>query len=662
MPFWKIERLFAYLVVVAVILLGIPEILPESVRYQATPYPYPLPSPTFVPTATADPRPQNLPDHCAATGYSYWLQFTQPEYHSSPYRYDELPSPDGRYRLVALEDGVFLQETGTDTAPVRLSEYVSPVFYQYQWAPASNRLAYLHGADTNQYAVTVFDVSQGLEAITEVTFPVPMRSYYDFKGWSNTGDYLILSAEDVGRAIWSVDQQRIVYQTSVNVDERIWGGGHTWSQDDSRVAYIWEDERYNRFISMVSIDNGQEIIFPLRDLGPLHYQSIRSVRWSPDNRRVALYYRDGSGIDTVTLYDLDHSQYRLNIQYAPETPVASWSADGQTVLYWETLGGDTYRLSEWNPVDDRHTVLLKATQPPFFDQEGSPLLFATAQSRMATFTEHPDGTVSIVVMNADGSDVTPLLENVAAAGYPDWSPTGETVAAAWAVEEDGRREVRVSWMQRSGLGYTEMDGDFIDARNFLWSPDGRVLTFVGVGESGFSVEWVEVETGEVQVLLTGLSEVVFPAFDERTGDYSVRWQKADGQQGFAAFDRDGSPLYQIAFHDPADTPIGDFSDPFWSPDGQHVALKSRTGNQERLLLMAADGSDLRLVRSGESGLGDPVWSPDGSLLAFSHSVGRGPIWLSIVDTEGDARWSISTESLYGGRWPSYTTLEWLRCG
>lgn len=661
-PFWKIERLFAYLVMVAVIILGIPEILPESVRYRPTPYP--SPRPTLVLTATPDPRPQNLPNHCAFTAYTYRLQFTQPEYNSSPYRYDELPAPDGRYRLVALEDGVFLQTVGTDAAPVRLSEYVSPVFYQYHWAPASNRLAYLHGADTvtNQPAVTVFDLAQGPEAINEVSFPVPMESYYDFRGWSNSGAYLVLRTGGEGLVIWSVERQQVVYETSVRIDNYVWGGGFTWSPDDSHLATIWGDDRYNSFVSLVSPADGQEVIFPLRDLGTLDYRSIQALRWSPDSDQVALYYRDASGYDSVVVYGIDGGQVRQELVYTPETPVAFWSANGQNLLYWETLREGYYHLTEWDPVAGTYEIILKTTQPPFFDREGPPLLFASAGSRMAIFQEHTGGAASISVMNADGSDAVPFLENVAAAGYPDWSPTGETVAAAWAVEEDGRREVRVSWMHRSGLGYTEMDGDYIDARNFLWSPDGRVLTFVGVGESGFSLEWAEVETGKVRALLTGLSDVVYPAFDERTGAYSVRWQKADGQQGFAAFDRDGSPLYHIAFYDPDGTPISDFRDPFWSPDGQHVALKSRTGNQERLLVMAADGSDLRLVQSGLSGLGDPIWSPDGSLLAFSYAVGRGTIRLSIVDTSGEVRWSISTESLYGGQWPGYSALEWLRCG
>jgi dipeptidyl aminopeptidase/acylaminoacyl peptidase len=216
-------------------------------------------------------------------------------------------------------------------------------------------------------------------------------------------------------------------------------------------------------------------------------------------------------------------------------------------------------------------------------------------------------------------------------------------------------------MNRSGWGYGELDGDFIDARNFLWSPDGRVLTFVGVHESGFSLEWVEVETGSPKVLMTGLSEVVYPEFDEATGAYSVRWRRADGQQGYATFDRDGNPLDHIAFDDPDDVPVGNFSEPFWAPDGQHVALKGRAGGSERLLLMAADGSDLRLVRTGLSGLGDPVWSPDGSLLAFSQASNWSPLELHIVDTNGNDRWSISTEALYGGQWPPYSALEWLRC-
>lgn len=664
LSFWKIERLFAYVLTLLAAVILVLLLLPDSNTPLPPPSPiYPTPPP--YPTATADPRPSNLPDHCWATGDTYQLQFVQPENEPFHHPDDQLWSPDRRYLVESRLDGVFVQNPNSDGSTIRLSDHEAYVLHHYHWSPNSNRLAYLYASETDfgQTFIDIFDFSAGLDDdMLVLTSELPMSSHAYFLGWSNRGNHLAFRTERFGLGIWSVAQQQMVYESSVRLDNYAWGGSHVWSPDDSRMAYVWQDEYSNRFLTILSMDDWQETVFLLVDLDPNQYHSIQSVRWSPDGSQVALYSRDGSGIDRVYLNRVDGEQIRLDIFNGPEIPVAHFSADGQTILYWQTLQGENYLLSEWNPVDDTHRVLLKASQPPFFDQEGPPLLVASAQSRMALFTEHPDGTASISVEDANGDHVTPFLERVIAAGHPNWSPIGETVAAAWAAEEDGRREVRVSWMNSGGWGYTEVDGDFIDVRDFLWSPDGKILTYIGAHEAGYSLEWADVQIGETKVLMTGLAEVVNRTFDLKTGVYSMRWQTVDGELAYAYFSRDGDLLYSVTFADSDETPIGDFGDLFWADDGLHVALKGRGFGGERLLLMDPDGSDTHLIRSGLGGLGDPLWSPDGALLAFSQSDRRwGPIEVHIVDTEGNDRWSFSTDALYQGQWPPFTSLAWVPC-
>lgn len=654
MPFWKIERAFAYMLVVAAFMLGIPEILPDSMRYLS-------------PTAIVETRPDNLPDHCDATGNTYQLQFVQQEVNPNRYHYDERWSPDGRYLLIALEEGVYILAPGTDEAPVWLSEYQPDVLYQYHWAPGSNRLAYVLVSDVEPGlgTIIVFDVAQGLDAITEVTLSIPMHSFHGFLGWSNTGAYLVTRTGNGHVAIWSVEQQRMVYDAFREEPDLLRGRlGYAWSPDDSHLAYVWhnwENDRYNWFISLVSIHDSTVIDFSLNDLGTMHPRGIESLRWSPDSTAVALFFQDRSAYGSLFVAQVDGGHARLIVYGPPASQMAFWSTDGQSLLFWKHLTEDAYHMAAWNPSESTYRIVMQSIQMPSLAQKGEPLVVITARSRMAVVNENPDGTTSIAVMNADGSNLTPFLENVISAGSPNWSPTGETVAAAWAVEEDDRREVRVSWMDHSGAVSHELDDDFIDARDFHWSPDGRVLIFVGVHEDGFSLEWLAVETGIHRVLLDELVRVEKLAHDAETGEYFLRWRTENNGQGYAAFDRDGNPLYNVAIRDPEYSHTPYFSELFWAPDGQHVALRWRNSSGEVLLLTSADGSDPHLVRSGLHELGDPLWSPDGSMTAFTQSQGQGQVELHIADTDGHDHWSISFEDLFAGRLIGGYELEWVRC-
>src|SRR5260221_79843 len=55
--------------------------------------------------------------------------------------------------------------------------------------------------------------------------------------------------------------------------------------------------------------------------------------------------------------------------------------------------------------------------------------------------------------------------------------------------------------------------------------------------------------------------------------------------------------------------------PSWSPDGTHIAYQTSQDNAYRVYVMAADGTDRRLVSQGAVDDRHPTWSPDGKMLA-----------------------------------------------
>ena len=80
--------------------------------------------------------------------------------------------------------------------------------------------------------------------------------------------------------------------------------------------------------------------------------------------------------------------------------------------------------------------------------------------------------------------------------------------------------------------------------------------------------------------------------------------------------------------------------PAWSPNGQHIVFRRSVPGGWVLHIMAADGSDDRLLPLANVDFQNhPDWSPDGSLIAFSHTTG-----IDVVRPDGTGQRRVLTRT------------------
>ena len=161
--------------------------------------------------------------------------------------------------------------------------------------------------------------------------------------------------------------------------------------------------------------------------------------------------------------------------------------------------------------------------------------------------------------------------------------------------------------------------------DFAWSPDGMDLAYATNGH----VQVVDVATGASREIMTGAAHC------------SLAWS-SDGSRIAVAHDG------MIELIDPeggnrstlVELP-GFIGQPTWSPDGERIAFRVVSGEDERsLYVIDRDGSNLTdLLGPAHDWLGffDPAWSPDGSRIAYIASTPEGGLWrlrVEVVDADG----------------------------
>lgn len=256
------------------------------------------------------------------------------------------------------------------------------------------------------------------------------------------------------------------------------------------------------------------------------------------------------------------------------------------------------------------------------------------------------GDLSLWVADANGKREHRLTTGLT--GASDWSPDGRMIAFDF-IDESG--DPHLDLIRPDGTGRRALTTSPGGQEAPSWSPSGHLIAFDGYepNQPVFSTSiWIVNVDGTGQRRVTSDGFDVEPAFSSNGAQIAFARivNDSNGIEAVYVVNTDGTGLRQVVL------PTRGLEHPQWSPDGSwiayNVAPEADSPNAGDVFVVHPDGTGLKVLRDATTNLGffKPRWSPDGKRFlsgCFDRRVGRD----RLCTFKSDGRGEVHTVNLTG---------------
>jgi len=244
--------------------------------------------------------------------------------------------------------------------------------------------------------------------------------------------------------------------------------------------------------------------------------------------------------------------------------------------------------------------------------------------RRLTYLQGGSGGAGLApwVMNADGSGRSLLVadddQSRETAGWPSWAPDGTRVLVQR--HTSGARTLWWVDLATRHLIPTDLAKNMESPR---LSPDGREVAYWMIEANGSTNIWTQALEGGNPRRVTADAESMSYPWWSPDGQWLAVGIKRGKVMHVGVVSKNGGPVEQITNATGLSRPQS------WSPDGDQIAF---AGQRDGVWNVWAVSRRTRVSRqltqftAASDSLGYPSWSPDGRRIAFAREIRRGSVW------------------------------------
>jgi TolB protein len=226
--------------------------------------------------------------------------------------------------------------------------------------------------------------------------------------WSPDGSQILFNSDRDGRDTLYIMNADGTQLTTVFAGEDANDYDAAWSQDGDRIVFVSDRAGLGRDIYTASPDGNN--IQRITDFERI----VGDPTWSPDGRQILFWDQDNTGQIQLFRYDLDTSQSAL-VTFSGEVNGAGVWGTGDEFIYYDTPVDNRWRLYRLRPDGSGAAEFVG-------DEGNSGRATVSPDGTQVAFVSDRGASDEIYVINADGTGLDQLTDNVFSDYSPAWQP------------------------------------------------------------------------------------------------------------------------------------------------------------------------------------------------------------------------------------------------